>query len=77
MEKLSEVKIPSEKVTVEDCIDLYLRRGYAAICNNGKLEGFVLEERKDKHSDKVRLYGLIAFKLNVLFHKNKSPCGSV
>lgn len=58
MEKLSEVKIPSDKVTVEDCIDLYQRKGYAAICNNGKLEGFVLEERKDKHSDKVRFIWL-------------------
>ena len=57
MEKLSEVKIPSDKVTVEDCIDLYQRKGYAAICNNGKLEGFVLEERK-KHSDKIRFIWL-------------------
>lgn len=57
MEKLSEFKIPSDKVTVDDCIDLYQRKGYAAICNNGKLEGFVLEER-NKHSDRIRFIWL-------------------
>lgn len=29
------------ELTVEDCMDLYERGGYRAVCNDGKLDGFV------------------------------------
>lgn len=29
------------ELTVEDCIDLYESKGYRAICNDGRLDGFV------------------------------------
>lgn len=31
-------------LTIEDCMDIYERRGYRAICNDGVLEGFVKEK---------------------------------
>lgn len=31
-------------LTIENCIDLYERRGYRAICNDGRLDGFVRNE---------------------------------
>ena len=30
-------------VTIEDCIEMYKRKGYCAICNDGRLEGFIKE----------------------------------
>lgn len=40
---------PADEFTVEDCMALYEQKGYAAIINNGKLEGFFIEkpQRKD------------------------------
>lgn len=34
-----------ETVTIEDCIDAYVKRGMIAIINDGKLLGF--EEKED------------------------------
>ena len=50
--------IPADKVTVDDCIDLYERKGYAAICNDGKLEGFVIEEKPCKAAKKLKFFWL-------------------
>jgi hypothetical protein len=37
-------------VTIEDCEEMYRRKSYCAICNDGQLEGFVLEsETKSNH----------------------------
>lgn len=30
-------------VTIEDCEEMYKRKGYCAICNDGRLDGFVKE----------------------------------
>ena len=34
-------------VTVEDCMEMYKRKGYAAICNDGRLDGFIKEPDPD------------------------------
>lgn len=47
MKKLAAASIPAAKVTVEDCIVLY-QKGYSAIINDGKLEGFVREDLAEK-----------------------------
>lgn len=60
MEKMVSASIPADQITVEDCIDLYTRRGLSAICNDGKLEGFV--EEHEKRSDKFRFIWLNANK---------------
>lgn len=36
------------ELTVEDCMDLYERKGYRAICNDGRLDGFVREDQAEK-----------------------------
>ncbi len=36
-------------VTVEDCMEMYKRKGYAAICNDGRLDGFVKEPEGKPH----------------------------
>ena len=36
-------------VTVEDCIDMYRLKGYCAICNDGRLEGFVKEPKANEN----------------------------
>ena len=38
-------------VTVEDCLEMYKRKGYAAICNDGRLEGFVKEPDPQAHTN--------------------------
>ena len=38
-------------VTVEDCMEMYKRKGYAAICNDGRLEGFVKEPDPQAHTN--------------------------
>lgn len=38
-------------VTVEDCIEMYKRKGFAAICNDGRLEGFVKEPDPQAHTN--------------------------
>lgn len=38
-------------VTVEDCMEMYKRKGYAAICNDGRLEGFVKEPDYQAHEN--------------------------
>lgn len=43
-------------VTIEDCEDMYRRKGYAAICNDGRLEGFV--KLPDNESDHLKLLWL-------------------
>ena len=36
-------KLTLANVTVEDCMEMYRRKGYCAICNDGRLDGFVKE----------------------------------
>ena len=33
-----------DNVTLEDCIDLYEKKGIATVINNGKIENFIKEE---------------------------------
>lgn len=40
-----------KNVTVDDCIDMYRRKGYAAICNDGHLEGFVKDPEPQAHEN--------------------------
>ena len=46
-------------VTVEDCFEMYKRKGYCAICNDGKLLGFV-KEPQDKPDEHLKLIWLNA-----------------
>ena len=46
-------------VTVEDCIDMYKCNGYCAICEDGKLWGFV-KEPQDKPDEHLKLIWLNA-----------------
>lgn len=34
-----------EAATIQDCIDLYVRKGMATLIDNGKVVGFVKEKR--------------------------------
>ena len=52
MKKKVEAFKPADEITVDDCIVLYEQKGYAAICNNGKLEGFMLDSQKNKAATK-------------------------
>ena len=36
--------IELDNVTLEDCIDLYEKKGLKTIINNGKIENFIEEE---------------------------------
>lgn len=38
-------------VTIEDCEEMYKRKRFCAICNDGRLDGFIKEpeERAGKH----------------------------
>ena len=36
--------IELDEVTLEDCINLYEKKGIATVINNGKVENFVEEE---------------------------------
>lgn len=36
--------IELDEVTLEDCIDLYEKKGIATVINNGKIENFIKEE---------------------------------
>lgn len=40
-------------VTVEDCEEMYRRKSYCAICNDGHLEGFVLEPETKSNNLKL------------------------
>lgn len=35
-------------VTVEDCEELFKRKGFCALCNSGRLDGFVRESIDNK-----------------------------
>lgn len=39
-----ETIIELDNVTLEDCIDLYEKKGIATVINNGKIENFIKEE---------------------------------
>ena len=56
--KVDAIKIPAEEITVDDCIDLYARKGYAAICNDGQLDGFVREEDSKRSKKKLKFIWL-------------------
>lgn len=58
MEKQVEAIKTAAEITVEDCIDLYERKGYAAICNDGKLDGFLLENKKASPGNNVKFIWL-------------------
>ena len=36
--------IELDEVTLEDCINLYEKKGIATVINNGKIENFIEEE---------------------------------
>ena len=36
--------IELDEVTLEDCIDLYEKKGIATVINNGKIENFIEEK---------------------------------
>lgn len=44
----------SEDITVKDCEELYEHEGYAAICNDGQLDGFVREEHFYRQKDRLK-----------------------
>lgn len=46
-------------VTVEDCEEMYKRKGYCAICQDGKLWGFI-KEPEDKPDEHLKLIWLNA-----------------
>ncbi len=46
-------------VTVEDCEEMYRRKNYCAICQDGKLWGFV-KEPDDKPDEHLKLIWLNA-----------------
>ena len=40
-----------ELVTIEDCLDMFEKRGYATVANDGKVIGFVQEKENAPSSD--------------------------
>lgn len=49
-----------KNVTVDDCIEMYRRKGYAAICNDGHLEGFVKYDPEPQAHENLKLIWLNA-----------------
>ena len=43
MYEVPELEIPLEDVTLEDCLDMYEKRGRTSVLNDGKLWGFEKE----------------------------------
>ena len=39
-----ETVIELDEVTLEDCIDLYEKKGIATVINNGRVENFIEEK---------------------------------
>ena len=39
-----EAVIELDNVTLEDCVELYEKKGIATVINNGKIENFIKEE---------------------------------
>lgn len=47
-----------DDITVDDCEELYEREGYAAMCNDGQLDGFVREEDLYRQKNKLKFIWL-------------------
>ena len=45
-------------LTIADVEDLYTRAGYAAICNDGVLQGFIQERVSSDHPSRLKLIWL-------------------
>lgn len=47
------------KLTIADCEELYEHSGYAAICNDGLLQGFIQEKNVSReHPSRLKLIWL-------------------